>query len=143
MDGAKEQGCFAVKLVRDRKIGVRAQLTGQHWKGNDLAIAKAIVFEESKRSMMNHDSPIYLIPEHVVKCAMKHKDDPETATQMMMYAVGFNPGAKPIDEITGRIVAGVHKTLGGTVIDVPWGEALSEEEVDEIFSAFGVERKKQ
>lgn len=141
MDGAKKQGCFAVRLVRDNKIGVRAQLTGQHWRKEDLAIAKAIVREDSRRSMLNHSSPIFLVPEHVVQCAMKHKDDPETATQMMMYAVSLTPSGKPIDEITGRIMASVRQTLGGTVIEVPWGEPLSEDEINKIFNAFGVERK--
>ena len=140
MNGAK-QGCFAVRLVRDKKIGVRAQLTGQHWKEEDLAIAKAIVWEDSRQSMLNYSSPIFLVPEHVVQCAVKYKDDPETATQIMMYAVSLTPSEKLSDEITGRIMASVQQTLGGTVIEVPWREPLSEEEINKIFNAFGVESK--
>lgn len=140
MNGAK-QGCFAVRLVRDKKIGVRAQLTGQHWKEEDLAIAKAIVWEDSRQSILNHSSPIFLVPEHVVQCAVKYKDDPETATQIMMYAVSLTPSEKLSDEITGRIMASVQQTLGGTVIEVPWREPLSEEEINKIFNAFGVESK--
>lgn len=136
----KLQGCFAVRFVKDKSLGVRFELTGEYWREEELFKAMKAVEAASKKALADHSSPIYLIPEQVVKCAMRYVDDQSIVTQMLMYAV--NPWPYGFDKQLEKTVQSVIATLGGTVIDVPWGETLTEEEVQDIFDAFGVKVNK-
>jgi hypothetical protein len=55
---------------------------------------------------------------------------------MLIYAV--NPWSYGFEKQLEKIVQSVIATLGGTVIDVPWGEALTDDEVQEILHTYGV-----
>lgn len=136
----KLQGCFAVRFVKDKELGVRFELTGEHWREEELLKAVKAVEADAKQALADHGSPIYLIPEQVVKCAMRYVDDPGIVTQMLMYAV--NPWSYGCVEQLEKIVQSVTATIGGTNIDVLWGEAMTEEEVQNILDAFGVNANK-
>lgn len=137
----KLQGCFAVRFVKDKKLGVRFELTGEHWREEELLKAVKAVESDAEKAIANHSSPIYLIPEQVVKCAMHHVDDPSIVTQMLMYAV--NSWSYGCVEQLEKIVQSVTATIGGANIDVPWGEALTDKEVQDIFDAFCVKEKQR
>jgi hypothetical protein len=140
MERKKLQGCFAVRFVKDKKLGVRFEFTGEHWSKEELLKAVKAVDTEVVKAIADHSSPIYLIPEQVVKCAMHHLDDPSIVTQMLMYAV--SPWSYGCMEQLEKIVQSVTTTIGGANIDIPWGEALTEKEVQDIFDAFDVKANK-
>lgn len=139
MEKGETQGCFAVRFVKDKSMGVRFELTGDHWKAEELDRAKATVRKDCGLALANYDSPIYLVPEKVVQCVARHAEDVELATQMLLYA--SDPRAcsdVPTDSAANRIMQSTIATLGGSTIDAPWGGALTDDEVQEILYTYGV-----
>lgn len=67
VEEAQDFGHFAVRFIPDRKLGVRAQLTGDFWRASETSIAKAVVRADSDEAMIENGSPMYLVPEHVVR----------------------------------------------------------------------------
>ena len=135
----EKQGCFAVRFVEDDELGIKAVLTGDHWRKEDLSLAKAVAGEACREAFIKHETPVYLIPERVVQCAVHHIDEPEIVTQMLLYSVNpWSSSVGVVDADMKRVMQSVLTTLGGAVVDVPWGGALTDEEVQRIFDAFGV-----
>lgn len=141
MEETEKQGCFAVRFVEDDELGIKAVLTGDHWRKEDLSLAKAVADEACREAVIKHESPVYLVPERVVQCAAHLIDKPEMMTQVLLYATNHShwfPSVGVVDAYMKRVMKIVLTTLGGSVVDVPWGNALTDEEVQKIFDAFGV-----
>lgn len=140
MGNIERQGCFAVRFVRGKYGGIVAELTGEHWPAEALCFAEGDIRGSNAQAMIKGMSPKYLVPERVVKAA-SCVDDPELAPQMLLYAASQYLPKRDEGGLADRIVHGVMSTIGGSIMLDAYGGPLTDEEIDGVFSAFGVERK--
>ena len=72
-------------------------------------------------------------------CDSKHLDDPEEATHAFLYSLSCFTDQ---EEFYVRINRMVRATIGGAYVDVSWwSDPMTDEEVQKVFDAFGVEWK--
>lgn len=156
------QGMFAVRLAFDG--GVSAVLTGEHYSPEEVGAARAIVAEESAKAMAEGSSPVFLVRDSVVKTALgarKHalrsgvsecasgtcgepcgdceacrKAERDAFTSVILGAMDLPEGS-----LAERLRAAVSSVLGMTWADSPWSTAMTEEEVDEVFTETGTTKK--
>ena len=160
-----KQGLFAVKInAVDGKVS--AVLTGQHFDADEADVAKAILANEEKESVVNGGSPIYLVRDSVVrvatgayayylKCVLSTcHDGPKgkacgkckTCKDAQRDAFSWTVMSDvdlPETDLTARVVSAVGSVIGRTWADAPWSKPMDEEEVEEVFNKLGVKPVKE
>jgi len=163
IDENSGHGVFAVRIdVGDH--GVEAVLTGEHFGPDEIGVARAVVGEESAKSVANGGSPVYLARDSVVKLAVSsmrralrsgasdctsgtcgepcgdcetcRAAEREVFTRVILGAIELPDG-----DLSERLREAVSSVIGMTWADAPWEQAMTEEEVDEVFTETGTTKK--
>lgn len=160
-----KQGLFAFKIKAvDGKVS--AVLTGQHFDAAEADVAKAILAEEDRKSVVNGDSPIYLARDSMVRTAMgayahylkcvlstchdgpkgkacgKCKTCKDAQRDAFSWVI-ISDANLPETDLTARVVCAVSSVIGRTWADAPWSKPMDEEEVEEVFRKLGVKPVKE
>lgn len=164
MGADKATGWFAVKLeAKDGKV--TAVLTGDHFREDELGVAKSIAAMDGKQSVLSGGSPVYLVSDSAVglaaysakksvknvsKCRRGGRGKPcgrceecqrarrDAFTHAILGSMEL-PGGDPSERIRGS----VSSALGLMWLDAPWEGPMSEEDVDKLFDAMKVTRKQE
>lgn len=121
-----DEGYCGVWLV-GRNGSLRAVLSGDHFCKGEGEIADDIAADACERSMLTGISPMFLVPDPAVKVACG-QDDEEFA-HVMLGSVDFRG-----DKFAERVKKAVMSVLGGSVVSVPWGESMTDDEANRLFS---------
>ena len=164
MGADKAPGWFAVKLeAKDGKV--TAVLTGDHFGEAESGVAKAVAAMDSKRSVLDGGSPVYLVRDSAVglaaysakksvkdvsecrrgakggpcgRCAECKRARRDAFTHAILGSIEL-----PCGDLSGRIKESVSSALGLMWLDAPWEGPMSEEDVDKLFDAMRVTRKQE
>jgi len=163
IDENSGHGVFAVRIeVGDH--GVEAVLTGEHFGPDEIGVARAVVGEESAKSVANGGSPVYLARDSVVKLAVSsmrralrsgasdctsgtcgepcgyceecRNAEKDAFTRVILGAIELPPGS-----LAEGLREAVSSVIGLPWSDAPWEGAMTDEEVAEVFDELGVEDK--
>lgn len=150
------QGYFGTWFVAKRGA-VRAVLTGDHFYAGEEKDARDSERADAARALADKSSPMYLVPEAVVKtayetgkgsaplklsscrsgkggkpcgkCGECERARDEFFDNMLLHAVDFGE-----DEFANRVKDAVASVLGSVSVSVPWAEPMDEEEVLELMN---------
>ena len=157
-------GVFFVELVADGGPRVEARLTGEHFRPDEIGIAKAVAAKYGSESVANGGSPVYLVRDSVVRLAMMSRNralraglsectsgtcnepcgnceecrnaERDAFTRVILGAIELPDGS-----LAEGLREAVSSVIGLPWADAPWDGAMTDEEVAEVFDKFGVEYK--
>ena len=157
-------GVFFVELIVYRGLRVEARLTGEHFRQDEIDIAKAIAVKYGAASVANGGSPVYLVRDSVVRLALMSRKralrsgisectsrtcnepcgyceecmnaEKDAFTRVILGAIEL-----PTGSISECIREAVSSIIGIPWVDSPWDGAMTDEEVAEGFDELGVEDK--
>ena len=73
-DGNPGNGVFLVKLIVGGGPRVEVRFTGEHFRPDEIGIAKAVAVKYGSASVANGGSPVYLVRDSVVRLAMMSRN---------------------------------------------------------------------
>ena len=157
-------GLFAVELLVKGGPRVEAMLTGEHFRPDEIGIAKAVAAKCGSESVVNGGTPVYLVRDSVVRLAMMSRNralrsglsectsgtcnepcgdceecrnaEKDAFTRVILGAIELPPGS-----LAERLREAVSSVIGLPWADAPWDCAMTDEEVAEVFDELGVEDK--
>ena len=119
---------------------VRALLTGDHYGADDGYSASVATEKDVKAAMLEKRSPMYLVPDSVVRMAMDVRMRCDEGGDEAFTRVVLGGLLLPLSDLTGRIDKSVISTIGMTTMDAHWCEAMTDNEIDRVFKELGVFR---
>lgn len=159
------QGYFDVRFIAKKGL-VQAVLMGGHFRSDERPVAVEIVSDDVRRSVIDLASPLFLVPDAVVKMAYEtgKGDAPlkmspcrsgprkkpcgkceecerardEYFNHMLLHAVDFCG-----DRFAEKVKEAVLSVLGGSVVSVPWNGPMKEEEILGLFNAMRHEKSER
>ena len=157
-------GVFLVELVVCGGKRVEARLTGEHFRPDEIGIAKAVSVKYVSASVANGRSPVYLVRDSVVRLAMMSRNmalragvsectsgtcnepcgyceecmnaEKDAFTRVILGAIELPPVS-----LAEGLRDAVSSVIGIPWADAPWDGAMTDEEVEEVFDELGVEDK--
>lgn len=151
------QGYFDVAFIAKDGF-VQGVVTGGHFGPDERTAAMECVSDSARRSIVDKTSPLFLVPDSIVKMAYKtgigeaplrlspcrsgprrkpcgHCEECERArdvyfNDILLHAVDFCG-----DEFAEKVKASVLSVLGGSMMSVPWEGPMGEDEVHELVDA--------
>lgn len=151
------QGYFDVRFIA-RKGLVQAVLMGGHFRSDERPVAVDIISDDARRSVIDLASPLFLVPDAVVKMAYetgkgdaplkmspcrsgprkkpcgkceeceRARDD--YFNHMLLHAVDFCG-----DRFAEQVKEAVLSVLGGSMVSIPWNGPMGEDEALELLNA--------
>lgn len=143
---------------------VEARLTGEHFRPDEIGIAKAAAVKYGSASLANGGSPVYLVRDSVVRLAMMSRrralraglsectsgtcNEPcgdceecrnaekDAFTRVILGAIKLPP-----ESLAKGLRESISSVIGLPWVDAPWEGAMTDEEVAEVFDELGVENK--
>lgn len=163
-DGNSGNGVFFVELIVGGGPRVEARLTGEHFRPDEIGIAKAVAVKCWSASVANGGSPVYLVRDSVVRLAMMSRDralraglsectsgtcnepcgnceecrnaERDAFTRVILGAIELPDGS-----LAEGLREAVSSVIGLPWADAPWDGAMTDEEVAEVFDKLEVEDK--
>lgn len=163
IDENSGHGVFLVKLEFGEN-GVEAVLTGDYFGPDEIGMAKAMACEDGAKSVANGGSPVYLAKDSVVKLAVSsmrralrsgasdctsgtcgepcgYCETCRAAEREVFTSVILGAIELPDGDLSERLSEAMSSVIGMTWADAPWEQAMTEEEVDEVFTETGTTKK--
>lgn len=157
-------GLFAVELLVKSGSRVEARLTGEHFRPDEIGIAKAVVVKYGSASVANGGSPVYLVRDSVVRLAMMSRgralraglsectsgtcnepcgdcEECRNAEKDAFTRVILGAMELPSGDLSDRLRKAMSSVIGMVWADAPWESAMTDEEVEDVFRELGIERK--
>lgn len=157
-------GMFAVELILKSGPRVEARLTGEHFRHDEIGIAKAVAVKYGSASVANKGSPVYLVRDSVVRLALMSKNralraglsectsgtcnepcgnceecrnaERDAFTRVILGAIELPDGS-----LAEGLREAVSSVIGLPWADAPWDGVMTDEEVAEVFYKLRVEDK--
>lgn len=166
MDTTKSpnQGVFGVRLEMSGG-GLSAVLTGEHFRPDELDVAAAVSGPSALEAATTDSSPVYLVRDSVVGLAVRSMDvaarrgspdchsgqggapcgvcekcmdeGREAFTRVILGSLEL-----PECDLARRVSDAVASVIGLAWTDAPWNGAMSDGDVEEVFTKMGVCPKK-
>ena len=162
--GNPGNGVFLVKLIVGGGPRVEVRLTGEHFRPDEIGIAKAVAVKYGSESVANGGSPVYLVRDSVVRLALMSRKralraglsectsgtcnepcgyceecrnaEKDAFTRVILGAIEL-----PTGSLAECLREAVSSVIGLPWADAPWEGAMTDEEVAEVFDELGVEEK--
>lgn len=158
-------GWFSVRLEKVGN-GIEAVLTGDHFDVEESEVAGAISALESKNSIIDRGSPVYLISDSVARIAatvarravrsdlcgcMRGSNGSQCgeceecdAVRRRSFTSSVLGAMKlPAGDLSDRVHEAVTSVLGLVCLDAPYECAMTDGEVDDIFEEMKVKRREE
>lgn len=156
----RKQGLFCVKISIGNNVPI-AVLTGDHFEAKYASVARAAARAESRKSMLQDGSPVYLVADSVVglavdarrralrdgladchggskggpcgECAVCQAARDEAFTRIILSAIEL-----PKSDLSKALETSIGDTIGAIKVDAPWNGAMSDDDVAKVFDEMGI-----